>query len=246
MTILGSGIEMRMTRPSAFGEGLTHRRRVGQGGSVAAPTVVDQTRMTLVNNWPGHPCYSRSRDVSPLVHRGKIATPADCRRVRTTGPADTGEAGTLVDDPDTRDITATVVDLAVRAMCESASAKAGTSVRALVEHGLCVSADKATAEWACLTVLRQLLLEALFKDSEVDEDSPQLARKPLQISREYDAIFQSLQSARITASARPGETGISHRRHCLRNAADHRGLASSPDRWGLAPLTVFVASLLSG
>ena len=250
VTILGSGIEMRMTRPLGFREGLT--AVVGwDKGLVAAPTVVEQTRMTLVSNWPlGIPVLAflvmyrlwstrgkdpRLRPIAVMYEPPDQLTPA--------------EAGTLVDEsPDTRDITATVVDLAVRGYVRISERKA--------EHlfGLWSSMDyafqrtKPRQEWAALPSFERLLLEALFKDSEVDEIllSSLENRFYKSLPGIHDAIFQSLQK-RTYYSQRPDRV---KQGYLIGGIAFGMlltiGLGILADRWGLAPLTVFVAGLLSG
>lgn len=162
-----------MTRALGFREGLT--AVVGwDKGIVAAPTALDQTHTFLVSNWAlGIPLLvfivmyrlwaTRGRDprlrpITVLYEPPDRLTPA--------------EAGTLVDDsPDTRDLTATVVDLAVRGYLRIAEQKA--------EHlfGLWSSTDyrfhrtKPSQEWTTLPIYERLLLEALFKDSTTDDVS---------------------------------------------------------------------------
>lgn len=159
------------------------------------------------------------------------------------------EAGTLVDEsPDTRDITATVVDLAVRGYVRISERKA--------EHlfGLWSSMDyafqrtKPRQEWAALPSFERLLLEALFKDSEVDEIllSSLENRFYKSLPGIHDAIFQSLQK-RTYYSQRPDRV---KQGYLIGGIAFGMlltiGLGILADRWGLAPLTVFVAGLLSG
>lgn len=250
VTILGSGIEMTMTRPLGFREGLT--AVVGwDKGLVTAPTVLDQTRMTLLSNWPlGIPVLVflvmyrlwsiRGKDprLRPVV---VMYEPPD-----HLAPA---EVGTLVDEsPDTRDITATVVDLAVRGYVRIIERKA--------EHlfGLWSSLDylfqrtKPRQEWAALPAFERLLLEALFKDREADEVllSSLENRFYTSLPGIHDAIFQALQ------------------RHTYYNQRPDRvkqgylvggvalgivltiALVALADHWGLAPLTAFAAGLGSG
>ncbi|ULA69914.1 MAG: conserved membrane protein of unknown function [Nitrospira sp.] len=250
VTIVGSGIEITMTRPLGFREGLT--AVVGwDKGLVTAPTALDQTRMTVVSNWPlGIPLLifcvmyrlwstrgkdPRLRPIAVMYEPPDHLTPA--------------ELGTLVDEsPDTRDITATVVDLAVRGYLRITERKA--------EHllGLWSSRDylfhraRPRQEWGALPAFERLLLEALFKDSEADEVllSSLENRFYKSLSGIHDAIFDSLHRRKYY-SQRPDRVkqgylvgGIAL--GILLTIA----LAVLADRWGLAPLTALVAGLLSG
>lgn len=241
MTILGSGIELRMTRPLGFREGLT--AVVGwDKGLVAAPTVLDQTRMTLVSNWPlGIPVLvflvmyrlwsirgkdPRLRPIAVMYEPPDHLAPA--------------EVGTLVDEsPDTRDITATVVDLAVRGYLRITERKA--------EHllGLWSSLDylfqrtKPRQEWAALPAFERLLLEALFKDREVDEVllSSLENRFYKSLPGIHDAIFQALQR-RTYYNQRPDRVKQGYLVGGVAlGIVLTIALAALADHWGLAPLT---------
>ncbi len=250
VTIAGSGIEMTMTRPLGFREGLT--AVVGwDTGFVTAPTALDRTRMALVSNWPlGIPLLifglmyrlwsTRGRDprLRPIA---VMYEPPD----RLT-PA---EVGTLVDErPDTRDITATVVDLAVRGYLRITERKA--------EHlfGLWSSLDylfhriKPQQEWAALPAFERLLLEAVFKDSEGDEVllSALENRFYQSLPGIHDAIFNSLQT-RHYYGQRPDRVKQGYLAGGITlGIVLTIGLAALADRWGMAPLTALAAGLLAG
>ena len=250
VTIAGSGIEMTMTRPLGFREGLT--AVVGwDTGFVTAPTALDRTRMALVSNWPlGIPLLifglmyrlwsTRGRDprLRPIA---VMYEPPD----RLT-PA---EVGTLVDErPDTRDITATLVDLAVRGYLRITERKA--------EHlfGLWSSLDylfhriKPQQEWAALPAFERLLLEAVFKDSEGDEVllSALENRFYQSLPGIHDAIFNSLQT-RHYYGQRPDRVKQGYLAGGITlGVVLTIGLAALADRWGMAPLTALAAGLLSG
>lgn len=250
VTIAGSGIEMTMTRPLGFREGLT--AVVGwDTGFVTAPTALDRTRMALVSNWPlGIPLLifglmyrlwsTRGRDprLRPIA---VMYEPPD----RLT-PA---EVGTLVDErPDTRDITATLVDLAVRGYLRITERKA--------EHlfGLWSSLDylfhriKPQQEWAALPAFERLLLEAVFKDSEGDEVllSALENRFYQSLPGIHDAIFNSLQT-RHYYGQRPDRVKQGYLAGGITlGVVLTIGLLALADRWGMAPLTALAAGLLSG
>jgi hypothetical protein len=248
--IVGAGVEMTMTRALGFREGLT--AVVGWNkGIVAAPTALDQTHTFLVSNWAlGIPLLvfivmyrlwaTRGRDprlrpITVLYEPPDRLTPA--------------EAGTLVDDsPDTRDLTATVVDLAVRGYLRIAEQKA--------EHlfGLWSSTDyrfhrtKSSQEWTTLPIYERLLLEALFKDSTTDDVSLSSLENRFYRSLPpiQDAIFESLQKRKYYTQ-RPDRVkqgyligGI------VLGMLLTFALSALADRWGMAPLTFLGAGALSG
>lgn len=250
VTILGSGIEMKMTRPLGFREGLT--AVVGwDKGLVAAPTFLDQTRMTLVSNWPlGIPALvllvmyrlwrtrgkdPRLRSIAVMYEPPDHLTPA--------------EVGTLVDEhPDTRDITATVVDLAVRGYLRIIERKAEQLFGLWSSREYLFRQAKTRQEWAALATFERRLLEALFKDSAVDEVllSSLENRFYTALPGIRDAIFQSLQSRRYY-NQRPDRV-----KHGYLVGGVALGitltvaLAALADRWGMAPLTSLAAGLVSG
>ena len=250
VSIIGSGIEMTMTRPLGFREGLT--AVVGwDKGLVTAPTALDQARISFVSNWPlGIPLL-----IFGVMYRLWSTRGKDPRlrpiAVRYEPPdhLTPAEIGTLVDEsPDTGDITATVVDLAVRGYLRITERKA--------EHllGLWSSMDylfrraRPRQEWGTLPAFERLLLEALFKNSEADEVllSSLENRFYKSLSGIRDAIFDSLQRRKYY-SQRPDRVkqgylvgGIAL--GILLTIA----LAVLADRWGLAPLTALAAGLLSG
>lgn len=250
VAIVGSGIEMTMTRPLGFREGLT--AVVGwDKGIVAAPTAVDQTETFLVSNWAlGIPLLvflvmyrlwaTRGRDprLRPIT---VVYEPPD-----GLTPA---EAGTLVDDsPDTRDLTATVVDLAVRGYLRIAEQKA--------EHlfGLWSSTDyrfhrtKPVQEWRTLPAYERLLLEALFKDSAAEEVSLSSLENRFYKSLPpiQDALFESLQQRKYYTQ-RPDRVRQGYLiGGVILGMLLTVGLSVVAARWGMAPMTFLWAGLFSG
>ena len=237
----GSRITMTMTRTLGFREGLT--AVVGwDKGIVAAPTAVDRTETFLVSNWAlGIPLLvflvmyrlwsTRGRD--PRLRPITVAyEPPD----RLT-PA---EAGTLVDDsPDTRDLTATIVDLAVRGYLRIAEQKA--------EHlfGLWSSTDyrfqrtKPTQEWRTLPAYERLLLEALFKDAAAEEVllSSLENRFYKSLPPIQDALFESLQQRKYYAQ-RPDRVKQGYLiGGVVLGMLLTVGLSVVADRWRMAPMT---------
>ncbi|MEK6803634.1 MAG: DUF2207 domain-containing protein [Nitrospirota bacterium] len=248
--IVGAGVGMTMTRALGFREGLT--AVVGwDKGIVAAPTAVDQMHTFLVSNWAlGIPLFvfivmyrlwaTRGRDprLRPITVRYE---PPD----RLT-PA---EAGTLVDDsPDTRDLTATVVDLAVRGYLRIAEQKA--------EHvfGLWSNTDyvfhrtKSSQEWTTLPTYERLLLEALFKDHTSDDVSLSALENRFYRSLPpiQDAIFESLLQRKYYAQ-RPDRVKQGYLVGGIVLGMLLTVLLSAlAARWGMAPMAFVWAGLLSG
>ncbi len=248
--IIGPAITMVMTRPLGFREGLT--AVVGwDKGLVAEPTPLDQTTSFLIGNWPlGLPIlvfgvmlqrwyrYGRDPRLRPIA---VVYEPPD----RLT-PA---EVGTLADDsPDLPDITATLVDLAVRGYLRIEESKAPQL------FGLWTSTDytfhrrKPPTDWTALPSHEQLLLHALFADGTAD-------RVPLSsLENKFyrslpgirDAIFNAL-LARKYYVQRPDRVkqnyfvgGI------VLGFVLTFALAALADRLGMSPLAFFGGGLLSG
>jgi len=248
--IVGAGVWMTMPRALGFREGLT--AVVGwDKGIVAAPTALDQAQTFLVSNWAlGIPLLvfivmyrlwaTRGRDprLRPIT---VVYEPPD----RLT-PA---EAGTLVDDsPDTRDLTATLVDLAVRGYLRIAEQKA--------EHlfGLWSSTDyrfqrtKPAQEWAILPPYERLLLEALFSDSTTEDVSLSSLEHRFYKSLPpiQDAIFESLQQRKYYAQ-RPDRVKQAYLiGGIVLGMLLTVALSALAGRWGMAPMTFLWAGVLSG
>ncbi|MGC3974808.1 MAG: DUF2207 domain-containing protein [Nitrospira sp.] len=250
VTILGSGIEMTMMRPLGFREGLT--AVVGwDKGLVAAPTILDQIRVVLLSNWPlGIPV------IALLVMYRLWATGGKDPRLRPIAvmyePPDhltPAEVGTLVDEsPDTRDITATVVDLAVRGYLRITERKAEHLFGLWSNMDYMFQRTKPRQEWAALPPFERLLLEALFKESEVDEAllSSLENRFYKSLPGIHDAIFQSLQR-RTYYHQRPDRVKQGYLVGGVAlGIVLTIALAALADHWGLAPITAFAAGLLSG
>lgn len=248
--IVGAGVGMTMTRALGFREGLT--AVVGwDKGIVAAPTALDQAQTFLVSNWAlGIPLLvfivmyrlwaTRGRDprLRPIT---VVYEPPD----RLT-PA---EAGTLVDDsPDTRDLTATLVDLAVRGYLRIAEQKA--------EHlfGLWSSTDyrfqrtKPAQEWAILPPYERLLLEALFNGNTTEDVSLSSLEHRFYKSLPpiQDAIFESLQQRKYYAQ-RPDRVKQAYLiGGIVLGMLLTLALSALAGRWGMAPMTFLWAGVLSG
>ncbi len=164
--ITGPEVAFTMARPLAPREGLT--AVVGwDKGLVAAPTALDQAGLFLRSNWPlalpvvvlafmWRLWYRRGRD--PRLRPLTIAyEPPDALT-----PA---ELGTLIDNsPDVRDITATLVDLAVRGFLRIEGEQQPVLLGLWSQTSYRLHLLKAAPEWSVLKAHEQRLLRGLFPD----------------------------------------------------------------------------------
>jgi uncharacterized membrane protein len=169
--VAGNGVEVRTREPLRLHEGLTVAVAFDKG-FVHEPGAAEKIALFFRSNWPlGLPLATFAVMFSLWWTKGRDP------RLRPIAaqyePPDQltpGEAGTLVDNSaDMRDVTATIVDLAVRGYI------------AIEEHqreqmlGLMHSKDynfilkKERAEWAKLKAHEQALLEGLFVTGTVGE-----------------------------------------------------------------------------
>lgn len=157
-------VAVRTERPLSFREGLTVV--VGWNpGVVSRPTPVDRTVSFMSSNimlavpimvFPvmGWLWHMRGRD----PRRKPIAT---CYEPpESLSPA---EAGTLIDNsPDLRDVTATIVDLAVRGYVHIAEREEKQLLGLLTSTDYTFTLRKPRAEWTTLNVHERELLEHMF------------------------------------------------------------------------------------
>ena len=250
VVIVGSGIEMTMTRALGFREGLT--AVVGwDKGLVAPPTGWDQSRIFLASNWPlGIPLL-----VFGIMYRRWSQQGKD-PRLRPIAVAyepperlSPAEVGTLADEsPDTRDITATVVDLAVRGYLRITERKAEQL------FGLWSSADyafrrvKPPQEWTALLAHEQLLLKALFNAGAEEEVmlSSLENRFYTFLPGIQNAIFEALQQRKYYAQ-RPDRVKQGYLIGGLvLGTLLSFALGALANRWGMAPLGFIGAGVASG
>jgi uncharacterized membrane protein YgcG len=248
--ITGPRIDMVMTRPLGFREGLT--TVVGwDKGLVAAPTALDRTESFLIGNWPlgipllvlgvmFHRWYRYGRD--PRLRPIAVAyEPPD----RLT-PA---EIGTLADDsPDVRDITATLVDLAVRGYLRITEQTAPQLLGLWTSTEYTFHRTKPSKDWASLPKHERLLLEALF----VDGTAETIALSSLEnkfyrsLPGIQDAIFESLLKRKYYAQRPDGVKQNYLVGGIIMGFVLTFALAALADRMGMAPLAFFGTGILSG
>jgi uncharacterized membrane protein YgcG len=158
------GVSIRTTRPLGFREGLT----VAVGwdpGFVRRPGLLEQTALFLRSNWPlGVPFgvlllmlglwYTRGRDPRHRPIAPQYAPPEGL------SPA---EVGTLVDNsPDLRDITATLVDLAVQGYLQIQEQEERKLLGLLAHKEYLFTMRKTPQDWERLKPHERMLLESLF------------------------------------------------------------------------------------
>jgi uncharacterized membrane protein YgcG len=171
VTISGTGVDVRTTGTLGIHEGLTVAVAFDKG-TVREPTSVTLFFLYLRSNWPlAIPVavfalmfwlwWTRGRDPRLLPIAAQYEPPDKLTP---------GEVGTLVDNSvDMRDITASIVDLAVRGYLVIEEKKEDhllglTSSKEYIFH-----LKKAKADWASLKPHEQELLSGLFSDGKVDD-----------------------------------------------------------------------------
>jgi uncharacterized membrane protein len=168
--ITGPEILYRMTRPLGFREGLT--AVVGwDKGVVAEPNSFQQAGMVIQSNWPvAFPVvifglmlylwYTRGRDprrrpITVAYEPPEKLTPA--------------ELGTLIDNsPDLRDITATLVDLAVRGFLRIEERQESRLLGLWSDTTFHLHRLKAPSEWTDLRPHEQEIMNGIFSSSTDD------------------------------------------------------------------------------
>jgi hypothetical protein len=168
--ILGSNVTARTVRPLAYREGLT--LVVGwDKGFVREPSRSDLVTQFLQSNWPLFVpvavftfmyvlWYRRGRD--PQV--GSVAVQYEPPRGLSPG-----EAGSLVDDAaHMRDVTAGIVDLAVRGFLEIEERKTERMMGLYSSQDYAFILKKKPAEWVDVKPHELLLLAGLFENGARD------------------------------------------------------------------------------
>jgi len=243
-------VEVSMLRPLAFHEGLT--AVVGwDKGAVKEPGTGELVNEFIASNWPlSFPVlvfvfmfwlwYTRGRD--PRV--GPIAVqyaPPDGMT-----PA---EAGTLVDDDAAmRDITATIVDLAVRGYIVIEEKDKSQMLGLLHNKDYIFHLKKGPKEWAGLRSHELVLLAALFANGLISE---------VTLSSLENQFYKNLSNIKNSIFDELMERGyFQHRPDYVRGAFVGGGIAlgvlfflignSLAQRMGMAPAPFLIAALLSG
>ena len=169
--IAGNGVEVRTRDPLRLHEGLTVAVAFDKG-FVHEPTAANKLALFLRSNWPlGIPIaaftvmfylwWTRGRD--PRLH--PIAAQYEPPDQLTPG-----EVGTLVDNSaDMRDITASIVDLAVRGYIVIEEHQKDRMLGLMHDKDYNFIVQKNRTEWSKLKPHEQTLLEGLFTTGTVGE-----------------------------------------------------------------------------
>src|SRR6266403_6381581 len=162
--IVGNGVEVRRRQPLGYHEGLTIAVAFDKG-IVHEPTALDKASLFLRSNWPlGLPFivfvimfylwWTRGRDPRLRPIAAQYEPPDQLTP---------GEAGALVDNSaDMRDITASIVDLAVRGYIVIEEHQRDQMLGLMHSKDYNFMVKKERAEWSKLKPHEQALLEGLF------------------------------------------------------------------------------------
>jgi uncharacterized membrane protein len=169
--IVGNSVEVRTRHPLGYHEGLTIAVAFDKG-FVHEPTALDKALLFLRSNWPlGLPFivfvimfylwWTQGRDPRLRPIAAQYEPPDQLTP---------GEAGTLVDNSaDMRDITATIVDLAVRGYLVIEEHQKDRMLGLVHDKDYNFILKKDRAEWAKLKPHEQVLLNGIFSSGTVGE-----------------------------------------------------------------------------
>jgi Predicted membrane protein (DUF2207) C-terminal domain/Predicted membrane protein (DUF2207) N-terminal domain len=171
--VAGNGVDVHTTSPLAFHEGLTVAVAFDKG-FVHEPTATEQTLLLFRSNWPLiFPVIAffgmlwlwwrtgrdpRLRPIAAQYEPPDKLTP--------------GEVGTLLDNSvDMRDITASIVDLAVRGYLVIEEKKKEHMMGLWSDKDYVFHLKKPASEWSSLKPHEQELLSGMFSDGAVTDVS---------------------------------------------------------------------------
>jgi len=167
----GNAVEVRTRRPLGYHEGLTIAVAFDKG-FVHEPTAFDKASLFLRSNWPlGLP-------VIVFVFMFISGGPAAATRVCVRSPHSTSRrissrrakpARSLIARPDMRDITSTIVDLAVRGYLLIEEHQKDRMLGLFHDKDYNFILKKDRAEWAKLKPHEQVLLSGIFSSGTVGE-----------------------------------------------------------------------------
>jgi uncharacterized membrane protein len=249
VSIDGPAVTVTMAQPLGFHEGVT--AVVGwDKGVVAEPTSVDRAAGFLASNWPlGLPVlvFLGMYTLWRRVGRDPEERPIDVRYDPPNGltPA---EAGTMIDEQvDMRDITATIVDLAVHG-CLKIEEKAETVLFGLFKHQEYIFHRlDPTPDAPALERHEEFVLEGMFRHG-----APTVELSDLE--NEFYTYLPRIKNATFD---RLVERGLYRSRPDRVRAAWMVGAvfltfpvalvgAAIGDKFGMAPATFIVAAVVSG
>jgi hypothetical protein len=169
--IAGNGVEVRTRQPLGYHEGLTIAVAFDKG-FVHEPSALDKISLFLRSNWPlGLPVivfvimfylwWTQGRDPRLRPIAAQYEPPDQLTP---------GEAGTLVDNSaDMRDITSSIVDLAVRGYLVIEEHEKDRMLGLVHDKDYNFILKKDRAEWAKLKPHEQVLLNGFFSSGTVGE-----------------------------------------------------------------------------
>jgi uncharacterized membrane protein len=249
--ITGNGVEVRTQNPLRYHEGLTVAVALDKG-FVHEPTAFDKASLFLRSNWPlGLPIaafvimfylwWTRGRDprLRPIAAQYE---PPD--------QLSPGEAGTLIDNSaDMRDITASIVDLAVRGYIVIEEHEHNRMFGLVHDKDYNFILQKDRSEWGKLKPHEQTILNGIFTLGTVNETVPMSSLENHFYSNLpgiKTGIFNSLVThgyyRRRPDSVRATYIGAGVVAGFLLVFGGN-SIASS---MGMAPLTFFIAGIFSG
>ena len=248
--IVGNGVEVHTRRPLGYHEGLTIAVAFDKG-FVHEPTALDKASLFLRSNWPlGLPVivfvimfylwWTQGRDprLRPIVAQYE---PPD--------QLTPGEVGTLVDDSaDMRDITSTIVDLAVRGYMVIEEHQKDRMLGLFHDKDYNFILKKDRSEWSKLKPHEQVLLKGFFSSGTVGETVSMSSlenRFYTNLPGIKNGIFESLVThgyyRRRPDSVRASYVGIA----VVIGVLSIWGGSAIASSMGMAPLTFIIAGILS-
>jgi uncharacterized membrane protein len=249
--IAGNGVEVRTREPLRWHEGLTVAVAFDKG-FVHEPSAAGQVALFFRSNWPlGVPLaafaamfylwWTRGRDPRLRPIAAQYEPPDQLTP---------GEAGTLVDNSaDMRDITASIVDLAVRGYMVIEEHQRDRMLGLMHDKDYNFIVKKDRAEWSKLKAHEQALLEGLFVTGTVGE-SVSMSSLENQFYKNLPGIKSNIFSSLVTHGY------YKRRPDSVRTSYIAAGLvvgfllvfggAKIASNLGMAPLTFMIAGILTG
>ncbi len=249
--IAGNGVDVRTLQPLRMREGLTIAVAFDKG-AVHEPTAADKISLFLRSNWAlflpiivflgmFYRWYTRGRDprLRPIAAQYE---PPD--------KLTPGEAGTLVDESvDMRDITASIVDLAVRGYIVIEEHVKDRMLGLMHDKDYSFIAKKGREEWSGLKAHEQALLNGIFSAGTAGETVSMSALEN-HFYRNLPAIKSSLFGSLVTHgyyARRPDSVRSSYiGMGVVAGALIVWGGSALASSMGMQPLSFIVAGIVSG
>jgi uncharacterized membrane protein YgcG len=248
--VVGNGVEVRTRDPLRYHEGLTVAVAFDKG-FVHEPTSFDQLALFLRSNWPlGLPFlvfaimfylwWTRGRDPRLRPIAAQYEPPDQLTP---------GEAGTLVDNSaDMRDITSSIVDLAVRGYMVIEEHQKDRMLGLVHDKDYNFILKKERSEWGTLKPHEQVLLNGFFTIGTVGESVSMSSLEnrfyknlPDIKSRIFESLVTHGYYRRRPDSVRASYIGIG----VVIGALSIWGGAGIASSMGMAPLPFIIAGIFS-